>query len=148
MIYVCWKRMCIDNYFQNIFPKISGSQEENQISIFGCPHSNFGRQGHEDTHILLPCHQENSGPQDDSGHQVALLTTSKWGSKVGSRMAQMRAPITVAADTTITDGMHSTWHSDPDLTGPPLSSETMEMKYSSPDHHNSNLNVVYTSRKS
>ena len=28
----------MDNYFQNIFPKISGSQEDNQISIFGCPH--------------------------------------------------------------------------------------------------------------
>ena len=36
----------MENYFQNIFPKISGSQEDNQISIFGCPHSFFGRQGH------------------------------------------------------------------------------------------------------
>ena len=44
----------MDNYFQNIFPKISGSQEDNQISIFGCPHSFFGRRGHEDTRILLP----------------------------------------------------------------------------------------------
>ena len=26
-------------FFLNIFPKISGSQEDNQISIFGCPHS-------------------------------------------------------------------------------------------------------------
>ena len=43
------------NYFQNIFPKISGSQEDNQISIFGCPHSFFGRRGHEDARILLPC---------------------------------------------------------------------------------------------
>ena len=42
------------NYFQNIFPKISGSQEDKQISIFGCPHSFFGRRGHEDTRILLP----------------------------------------------------------------------------------------------
>ena len=45
----------MDNYFQNIFPKISGSQEDNQISNFGCPHSFFGRRGHEDTRILLPC---------------------------------------------------------------------------------------------
>ena len=44
----------MDNYFQNIFPKIFGSQEDNQISIFGCPHSFFGRRGHEDTRILLP----------------------------------------------------------------------------------------------
>ena len=36
-----------------IFQKISGSQEDNQISIFGCPHSIFGRRGHEDTQILL-----------------------------------------------------------------------------------------------
>ena len=47
-------RICKENYFQNIFPKISGSQEDNQISIFGCPHSFFGRRGHEDTRILLP----------------------------------------------------------------------------------------------
>ena len=45
----------MDNYFQNIFPKISGSQEDNQISIFGCPHSFFGCRGHKDTRILLPC---------------------------------------------------------------------------------------------
>ena len=44
----------MENYFQNIFPKISGSQEDNQISIFGCPHSFFGRQGHKDTQLLLP----------------------------------------------------------------------------------------------
>ena len=44
----------MENHFQNIFPKISGSQEDNQISIFGCPHSIFGRRGHEDTQILLP----------------------------------------------------------------------------------------------
>ena len=44
----------MDNYFQNIFPKVSGSQEDNQISIFGCPHSVFGRRGHKDTQILLP----------------------------------------------------------------------------------------------
>ena len=49
------KRICMDNYFQNIFPKISGSQEDKQISIFGCPHSIFGSRGHEDTRILLPC---------------------------------------------------------------------------------------------
>ena len=36
----------MDNYFQNIFPKIFGSQEDNQISNFGCPHSIFGRRGH------------------------------------------------------------------------------------------------------
>ena len=36
--------------------KISGSQEDNQISIFGCPHSIFGRRGHEDMQILLPCY--------------------------------------------------------------------------------------------
>ena len=48
------KKNCMDNYFQNIFPKISGSQEDNQISNFGCPHSSFGRRGHEDTRILLP----------------------------------------------------------------------------------------------
>ena len=36
----------MNNYFQNIFPKISGSQEDNQISIFGCPHSIFGPRGH------------------------------------------------------------------------------------------------------
>ena len=30
------QKMCMDNYFQNIFPKISGSQEDNQISNFGC----------------------------------------------------------------------------------------------------------------
>ena len=41
----------MDNY---IFPKISGSQEDNQISIFGCPYTIFGRRGHEDTRILLP----------------------------------------------------------------------------------------------
>ena len=41
-------------FFLNIFPKISGSQEDNQISIFGCPHSFVGRRGHEDTQILLP----------------------------------------------------------------------------------------------
>ena len=46
--------ICMDNYFQNIFPKISGSQEDNQISIFDCPHSFLGRRGHEDTQILLP----------------------------------------------------------------------------------------------
>ena len=40
--------------FKIMFPKISGSQEDNQISISGCPHSLFGRQGHEDTRILLP----------------------------------------------------------------------------------------------
>ena len=45
----------MDNYFQNIFSKISGSQEDNHILIFGCPHSIFGRRGHEDTQILLPC---------------------------------------------------------------------------------------------
>ena len=44
----------MENYFQNIFPKISGSQEDNQISIFGCPHSFFGGLGHKDTRILLP----------------------------------------------------------------------------------------------
>ena len=44
----------LKNYFQIIFPKISGSQEDNQITIFGCPHSFFGRRGHEDTQILLP----------------------------------------------------------------------------------------------
>ena len=38
----------MDNYFQNIFPQKSGSQEDNQISIFGCPHSFFGRRGHAD----------------------------------------------------------------------------------------------------
>ena len=48
------KNLYMDNYFQNISPKISGSQEDNQISNFGCPHSFFGRRGHEDTHILLP----------------------------------------------------------------------------------------------
>ena len=37
-----------------IFPKISGSQEDNQILIFGCPHSFYGCGGHEDTRILLP----------------------------------------------------------------------------------------------
>ena len=36
----------MDKYSQNIFPKISGSQEDNQISIFGCPHSFFGCRGH------------------------------------------------------------------------------------------------------
>ena len=40
---------------ENILAQISGSQEDNQISIFGCPHSFFGRRGHEDTRILLPC---------------------------------------------------------------------------------------------
>ena len=30
-------------------------QEDNQISMFGCPHSFFGCRGHEDTRILLPC---------------------------------------------------------------------------------------------
>ena len=44
----------MDNYFQYIFSKISGSQEDNQRSIFGCHHSFFGRRGHEDTQILLP----------------------------------------------------------------------------------------------
>ena len=37
----------MDDYFQITFPpKKSGSQEDNQISIFGCPHSFFGRRGH------------------------------------------------------------------------------------------------------
>ena len=49
------QKLCMDNYFQNIFPKISGSQEDNQISNFSCPHSSFGGRGHEDTRILLPC---------------------------------------------------------------------------------------------
>ena len=40
------------NYFQNIFPQISGGQEDNQISIFGCPHSIFGRRRQEDSQIL------------------------------------------------------------------------------------------------
>ena len=44
----------MDNYFQKEFQKISRSQEDNQISIFGCPHSIFGRRGQEDTQILLP----------------------------------------------------------------------------------------------
>ena len=34
------------------FSKISGSQEDNQISIFGCPHSFFGRRGHANFAIL------------------------------------------------------------------------------------------------
>ena len=33
--------------FTIIFPKLCGSQEDNQISISGC-------RGHEDTQILLP----------------------------------------------------------------------------------------------
>ena len=44
----------MDNYFPKKFQKISG-QEDNQISIFGCPHSIFGRRGHEELQILLPC---------------------------------------------------------------------------------------------
>ena len=47
-------KICMDNYFQNIFPKISGSQEDNQISIFGCPHSFLGRRGHENTRFCYP----------------------------------------------------------------------------------------------
>ena len=34
--------------FSKYFSKIFGSQEDNQISIFGCPHSFFGRRGHAD----------------------------------------------------------------------------------------------------
>ena len=41
--------------FKIFSQKISGGQEDNQISIFGCPHSFFGRRGHEDMQILLPC---------------------------------------------------------------------------------------------
>ena len=44
----------MDNYFQNIFKKISGSQEDNHFLSFGCHHSFSGHRGHEDTHILLP----------------------------------------------------------------------------------------------
>ena len=40
--------------FKIFSQKISGSQEDNLISIFGCPHSIFGCRGHEDTQILLP----------------------------------------------------------------------------------------------
>ena len=47
--------MCMDNYFPKKIQKISGSQEDTHISILGCPHSIFGRRGHEDTRILLPC---------------------------------------------------------------------------------------------
>ena len=47
--------------FSKYFSKISGSQEDNQISIFGCPHSFFGRRGHEDTRILLPCRYSGLG---------------------------------------------------------------------------------------
>ena len=36
-----------------IFQKISGSQEDNHISIFGCPHSIFGRRGHANFATLL-----------------------------------------------------------------------------------------------
>ena len=43
----------MDNYFPNISPKISGSQEDNQISIFDCPHSFFGRRGHANIATLL-----------------------------------------------------------------------------------------------
>ena len=46
------------NVYGQLFSKkiqnISGSQEDNHISIFGCPHSIFGRRGHKDTEILLP----------------------------------------------------------------------------------------------
>ena len=44
----------MNNYFQNIFPKISGSQEDNKISIFGCPHSFSGRRGHANFATLWP----------------------------------------------------------------------------------------------
>ena len=39
------KNLC-EQLFSKYFPQISGSQEDNQISIFGCPHSFFGRRGH------------------------------------------------------------------------------------------------------
>ena len=48
------QRICMDNYFLKKIKKICRSQEDNQISILGCPHSIFGHQGHEDTRVLLP----------------------------------------------------------------------------------------------
>ena len=45
----------LKEFVWTIIFKISGSQEDNRISIFGCPHSFYGRRGHEDTQILLPC---------------------------------------------------------------------------------------------
>ena len=44
----------MDNYFQNISQKISGSQEDNHFLNFGCPRSFSGRRGHEDTRTLPP----------------------------------------------------------------------------------------------
>ena len=32
------ERICMDNYFPKKIQKISGSQEDNQISNVGCPH--------------------------------------------------------------------------------------------------------------
>ena len=42
--------------FKIFSPKISGrpSQEDNQILIFGCPHSIFGRRGHANFVTLNP----------------------------------------------------------------------------------------------
>ena len=55
----------MDNYFQNISPKISGSQEDNQISIIGCPHSFYGRRGHANfvtlpNNLSRPTNKQNS----------------------------------------------------------------------------------------
>ena len=44
-------------------PKKSGSQEDNQASVFGFPHLFFGRRGREDTCILLPWGGSNVGVQ-------------------------------------------------------------------------------------
>ena len=43
----------MENYFQNILPKISGSEDDHQISIFGCPQSFLGRRGHANFATLL-----------------------------------------------------------------------------------------------
>ena len=63
----------MDNYFPNISPKISGSQEDNQISIFGCPHSFSGRRGHEDTQILLPCGGSDDLSKVQGTHSNCIL---------------------------------------------------------------------------
>ena len=68
--------MCMDNYFPKISQKISGSQEDSHISIYGCPHSIFGRRGHEDTQILLPWgHYLNiTKSLNDSSILITVLT--------------------------------------------------------------------------
>ena len=43
-------------YLGQFFRKNSGSQEDNQASIFSCPHSMFGRLGHLNFAVMIMIH--------------------------------------------------------------------------------------------